>query len=52
MIGVASNLIMPESAWVRNTWGYGLGFCYTIIPAIAEAFMTESYYKRVLSGCT
>lgn len=52
LIGAAANLIKPESAWILNTWGYGLGFCYTILPAIAESFLTEGYKQKVLEGCT
>ena len=52
MIGASSNLIPPESAWIKNTWGYGLFFLYTIIPAIVEAAMTNDYSKKVRQSLT
>lgn len=51
-IGVAANFIKPQSAWILNTWGYGLGFLFTIVPAVLEGLLTESYSKKVRDGFT
>ena len=47
LIGGASNLISPESSWVKNTWGYALFFIYSLVPAVIEACLTSSYREKV-----
>ena len=52
LIGTASNLIKPESSWIKNTWGYGLSFLITLGLAFVEAMMTKDYLYRIKQGMT